>query len=283
MKKPNPKILIALVLMMAGVLAMAYPFYSFLWGDHVEKAAMEAYTKKALDLSATAKRKIREASENYEKSVDKNGGSVVDPWAVEDYEGSLNLPFEKEQFGYVIIPAIDVKGPLYLGATRSHLNKGLAQVEGTSLPIGGIDRRAVIAGHRGGHRVSVKLLHADQLKEGDKVYLYTMGNRLEYQVTGREVILPGENEKLLPIPGKDMITLLTCHPYPVNNKRLLINCERVPEKKPVKPTFHQMEEDLAAEPVTPKVAKSHKLTIAAAVGLTIVLLLLLLRFIKEFI
>ena len=75
--------------------------------------------------------------------------------------------------------------------------------------------------------------NVEKLEAGDDIFIDGRSGLLKYKVTGQEIIDPSDWEKVLPIEGKDMITLLTCHPKrPPRPKRLLINAERVVEKKP---------------------------------------------------
>ena len=72
----------------------------------------------------------------------------------------------------------------------------------------------------------------EKLEVGDEILIDGRTGLLKYQVTGQEIIDPSDWEKVLPIEGKDMVTLLTCHPKrPPRPKRILINAERVVEKK----------------------------------------------------
>lgn len=60
------------------------------------------------------------------------------------------------------------------------------------------------------------------------MYVEWKDNVLEYKVVGQEVIQPWEVEKLNPVEGKTMLTLLTCNPMrPPRRQRLLVNCELV--------------------------------------------------------
>ena len=52
-------------------------------------------------------------------------------------------------FGVLSIPKLEMEMPLYLGATDKHMADGAAQLGQTSIPIGGENTNAVIAGHRG--------------------------------------------------------------------------------------------------------------------------------------
>ena len=51
-------------------------------------------------------------------------------------------------FGVLSIPKLEMEMPLYLGATDKHMADGAAQLGQTSIPIGGENTNAVIAGHR---------------------------------------------------------------------------------------------------------------------------------------
>ena len=71
-------------------------------------------------------------------------------------------------------------------------------------------------------------LNLEELKENDEIFIDRAGERQEYRVVGFEVVNPNEWEKLEPLEGKEMITLLTCHPLkPPRRQRLLVNAERV--------------------------------------------------------
>ncbi len=66
----------------------------------------------------------------------------------------------------------------------------------------------------------------DKLNTGDVFYIHTMSETLTYRVKNQQVIYPYETEYLEIQEGKDMATLLTCHPFRHNYQRLLIQGER---------------------------------------------------------
>ncbi len=135
-------------------------------------------------------------------------------------------------FGYIDVPRISQKLPIYLGATDANLAKGVAQLERTSLPIGGLGTHSVIAGHRGFNRSIPFFRYLDQLVVGDRFYIHVLDRTLTYEVFATEVILPDEREKLSIDPDKDLITLLTCEPYTVSTHRLLVYAVRVDGEGP---------------------------------------------------
>lgn len=163
---------------------------------------------------------------NLQLSQDQSGLDSVDSYEapglnLEDYGMEAD-----DAIGYVEIPAMDVILPLYLGASRAHMNDGGAVLGQTSMPIGGISTNCVIAAHRGWNGKAM-FRDVELLQEGDLVYLTTLWETLTYQVTGISIIWPDEVEAVAIQPGQDMVTLLTCHPYIVGTHRYLVYCQRV--------------------------------------------------------
>ena len=155
---------------------------------------------------------------------------LCDPWAYQQPSFTLGeYGLEEEVFGVISIPALDLEMPLYLGATASHMAEGAAHLSQTSLPIGGLNTNCVIAGHRGWNGADY-FRYITELKPGDEVMITNLWETLTYRVTDTRIIMPNEVEQILIQEGRDMITLLTCHPYASGGKqRFLIFCDRVME------------------------------------------------------
>lgn len=134
-----------------------------------------------------------------------------------------------ETFGVISISKLNLEMPLYLGATDENMAKGAAVLSGTSVPIGGSNTNAVIAGHRGWGGAAY-FRYITELSIGDEVIITNLWERLRYRVVGTKIIEPHEIENILIQPGRDMVTLLTCHPYASGGKqRYLVYCQRIPE------------------------------------------------------
>lgn len=104
---------------------------------------------------------------------------------------------------------------------------GAAILSQTSIPIGGANTNAVIAGHRG-YRGASYFRYITELEIGDQVIITNLWESLSYEVVEKKIIQPYEVEEILIQPGEDMITLLTCHPYASGGKqRYVIYCARV--------------------------------------------------------
>ena len=137
---------------------------------------------------------------------------------------------EDEVFGVISIPAMELKMPIYLGATNQHMADGATHLSQTSLPIGGMNTNCVIAGHRG-YNGAAYFRYVTDLKPGDEVIITNLWETMTYVVTDTQIIKPNEVDQILIQEGRDMITLLTCHPYASGGKqRFLVFCDRVTEE-----------------------------------------------------
>lgn len=124
------------------------------------------------------------------------------------------------------VPAIEIEMPVYLGANTENMAKGAGHFSQTSLPVGGDNTNCVIAGHRG-YSGADYFKHLDTLKEGDSVQLVTLWNTLNYTVSEIRIIEPYDVEQILIQEGRELLTLLTCHPYASGGRyRYLVICER---------------------------------------------------------
>lgn len=134
---------------------------------------------------------------------------------------------KEEVFGIITIPAMELEMPIYLGATEQHMADGAAHLSQTSLPIGGANTNSVIAGHRG-YGGACYFRYIDKLQIGDTVMVTNLWEQLTYRVAEIKIIYPYQVEEILIQPGRELLTLLTCHPYASGGKqRYLVICERV--------------------------------------------------------
>ena len=134
--------------------------------------------------------------------------------------------FDSEIFGVIEIPKLKVCLPIYMGASRSNMEKGAAHMGETSLPIGGDNTNCVLAGHCGWNGAHY-FRYLSELEIGDEIVITNLWETLTYTVTETKIIEPNETDTILIQEGRDMLTLLTCHPYASGGRqRLLVFCER---------------------------------------------------------
>ena len=142
-----------------------------------------------------------------------------------EYLSILNIN-RNGMMGYISIPKIDVRIPIYHGTSSDILQKGVGHLEGSSFPVGGENAHAILSAHRGlpSSRLFTDL---DQLKEDDVFYIYILDQIFAYQVDQILVTEPSETDALRIVDGKDYVTLVTCTPYAINTHRLLVRGERI--------------------------------------------------------
>ena len=125
------------------------------------------------------------------------------------------------------IPRLDLELPVYLGANAANMARGGALLGQTSMPLGGENTNTVIAAHRGYYGAEM-LRNVQQIQIGDKITMTTPWDTLVYRVCELKIIQPDDINAVLIQPGRDLLTLTTCHPYTQNTQRYLEIAERDP-------------------------------------------------------
>lgn len=230
-KQPNNKrntfiMSFAIFMIVAGVIVLMYPIVGNYLANRERSAASTSYDNALKKMSAKEKKEQYNLAKVYNNYIfEKQQGKHTEPMVYKNI-----IKNDSGVMGTIDIPGIDIKQmPFYHGTSFKTLDKGLGHLEQSSIPIGGKDTRAVITGHSG---VQNQILFTDikNLEEGDIFYINILGKRLAYQIESFEEILPSEAEKVKIVPGKDMVTLLTCTPPGINTYRLLVNGHRIPYK-----------------------------------------------------
>lgn len=221
---------ISYLIFLIGLTILMYPQVMKLMADTENRQQLVQYEETIKTITKEEIKEDLEVFQEYNNRVVENTEVYVDPFIEEvipEEPQTTKVIKNNGAFGYLEIPKIQEILPIYLGATEANLAKGVAQMESTSIPVGGMGTNSVIAGHRGYYGADM-FRHLDQLEVGDRIYIYTLGMTLTYEVTGSEVIHPYQTEKLEIEPGKDQVTLLTCTPYRVSTHRLIIHTKRIP-------------------------------------------------------
>ncbi|WP_394022586.1 class C sortase [Anaerococcus martiniensis] len=278
---------IGYLLILLGLLFVTIPLIRRTYNDYSALASRKRFeelqTKRSAEEVATETRN----AEEYNEVVKNSDVTVSDPFTAEDYQTKYEK-FTKTNtpFAYLSIPKLDKHLPLYLDASLEHISLGVAQVDGTSIPIGGAGSRSVIAGHRGWW-TDTMFLYVDQLQAGDYVYIERAEETMRYVVHDKEIIGPYDWDKLAPRGEEDIITLLTCSPFmPPRPNRLLINCYR--DESAIAEEFNIPGKDLPAsqnedaDGKTDNMVKITRIiTLVFAILGTILFILTLIRFIRR--
>ena len=220
-------LVLATLLAVAGFCVMLWPVFT----RHKLQADTDAAVQEFLADRDEPERQYPELlaelqAYNQRIYTEKQSG-LVDLEACEEPAVDLTAyGIDDEIIGVLEIPAMELTMPVYLGASDVHLAAGAAVLGNTSAPIGGDNTTCVIAGHRG-WRGADYFRHIDRLHVGDTVKLTNLWETLTYTVMDIQIIQPHEIEKIKIQPNRDLLTLLTCHPYASGGKqRYVIYCER---------------------------------------------------------
>ena len=222
------KIIFIIILLFSGMLIIAYPYLiNRLYNNKVEKQkqvfnsivckgedrkkqALYQELKRINDTLFNEKQKNLSGEEAYKKA-------------------NINLKLygiQDNVIGYISIPRMKVDLPILLGANEENMKKGAVHLTETSYPIGGENTNCVIAAHRGYANASM-FRKIEEVEIGDKVYIENFREKLIYEVVQLRIIAPSDIGQILIREGKDMVTLVTCHPYRKNSQRYVVFCERI--------------------------------------------------------
>lgn len=234
MKKKISTITIS-IMFLAGLSLLLYPFVSDQWNTYRQKRLISSYDEQIAEKEEAGEidydsewEKANAYNEALLPSILPDSFAVAEASGEEDkeYMSSLNLNGDG-MMGYVEIPKINVKVPVYHTTEEEVLERAAGHLEGSSLPVGGASTHSVISAHRG--LPSAKLFtDLDKLEEGDHFLLSVLNEILCYEVDQVSIVEPEETEGLSVEDGEDLVTLLTCTPYGVNSHRLLVRGHRVP-------------------------------------------------------
>ena len=223
--RKTPFVLAAL-LTVAGICVMLWPV--------VTGYRLQANTDEAVQSFLEERKpeqqypKLLAALQEYNRQLyAEKQSSLIDLEACEEPAADLTAyGIEDEIIGVLEMPTMELTMPVYLGASDGHLAAGAAVLGSTSAPIGGDSTNCVIAGHRG-WRGADYFRHIDKLAVGDEVRITNLWETLTYTVADIQIIQPHEVDKIKIQQGRDLLTLITCHPYASGGRqRLVVYCER---------------------------------------------------------
>lgn len=223
----------SLFLFCLGLSIVLFPHLAQHYFQWQQEREADAFIQEAKDLPQHYVNKQIEQIVACNELIFQNEFTWKDPFfqATNNYvyeKCSLVVPNATDAFATIEIPKLHLLIPIYIGASENELSKGIGVVEGTSLPIGGKNTHTVLAGHRG-MGIKEMFRNLDQLTVDDVFYIHTVAGTLAYRVYDVIVILPHETERLMIQEGKDLASLITCHPYRANSHRLVVQGERMYE------------------------------------------------------
>lgn len=212
---------------------MIYPIISNQYYRIVQEGETLKFIKAQSKLDDAEIKERLELAKAYNETLDPS--RLSDPYTDKEKKGiaayakMLEL---KEMIGYIDIPKIDQKIPVYAGTFEEVLQKGAGHLQGTSLPIGGKSTHSVITAHRGLPKAKF-FRDLDKLENGDIFFFHNIAGTLAYEVDQKLTVEPSNFDPVLVKENEDYMTLLTCTPYMINSHRLLVRGHRTEYVGPI--------------------------------------------------
>ena len=223
--------IVLVLIFFIGLCVLLYPTVSDYWNSKVQSRAIVDYEAMLKDLTPEDYTAVFAQADQYNEQIRTIAYPLMYHDQVPGYEQTLNVT-GNGIMGYVTIPKIQVELPVYHGTSEAVLNVAAGHVQGTSLPVGGLNTHAVLSAHRG--LPSARLFtDLDKLEVGDVFTITVLDRLLTYQIDKIQIVRPNEVDDLYVAEGEDYCTLVTCTPYGINTHRLLVRGTRVetPEVK----------------------------------------------------
>lgn len=210
-----------------GLILCSYPLISGIVQQQAQKGTVATYQQMINNSSNSSLEetlsKAKEYNEVLFESLTSLSSDKLSILSEENYNEILNIG--NGIMGSIEIPSINVNLPIYHGTSDEVLSAGVGHLNGSSLPIGGINTKSILTAHRG--LPSSKLFtRLDEIVEGDLFFIRVLNETLAYKVIDIEVIEPEDVAGLEIEEGKDLASLITCTPYGLNTHRLVVTGER---------------------------------------------------------
>ncbi len=219
--------------MIAGLSLLVYPLVANTWNNHVQAQLVNNYSESVdeaiesgtLDVEAELDKAYAYNEALLPSILPDSFAEAEANGASQEYMDILNAN-DDGIMGYIQIPSINVKLPIFHTTNEDVLQIGAGHLEGSSLPVGGPDTHSVISAHRGLPSATL-FTDLDKMEIGEDFFIIIMDEYIAYEVDQIEVVEPDDTSLLQVEDGKDLCTLITCTPYGVNTERLMVRGHRV--------------------------------------------------------
>ncbi len=217
--------ILIVVLIVAGAALLLYPTVSNYLHSKYSASVIKDYHTVYQNTEEEKRQDIIRKAEDYNTRLFSANAPLYEPTQVTGYNDTLDLT-GTGVMGYIDIDKIGVELPIYHGVDAGVLQIGVGHLEGSSLPVGGVNTHCILSGHRG--LPSAKLFtDLNEMEIGDRFTITVLDRVLTYEVDQIKVVLPEDASELAIEEGKDYCTLVTCTPYGINTHRLLVRGIRV--------------------------------------------------------
>ncbi len=175
--------LIGIILILGGLVTIAYPFLEIALDKHDISKNISEWDKQ---------RKDNETQKNNDNKVNKNKYPVV------KVDG-------KDIIGKIVVVKTGEQIPILMGATEENLRGGATLYDNGIYP--GDNGTAIILGHR-----ETTFGFLENIKIGDEVDIESLNNIYKFKVKRTYITTP-DDESILSQENKPSLTLVTCYPF----------------------------------------------------------------------
>jgi len=199
--------------------------YSWYWEQRLMKEFEAGLPVLATELEEETKAAYGALQERFNDQVELEENEAADDQEAEQPQ-ETNAIALGNVLGILKIDKINLKMPILEGTTERNLNRGAAQIEGTS-PLGAVGN-AAIAGHRG-YNYGRLFNRLDELMVGDKIVVETGEGTYTYEVYQTLVVEPADVSVLNRNNQDKILTLVTCTPLYTSTHRLIVQAKAASE------------------------------------------------------
>ncbi|MFN2102960.1 sortase [Finegoldia dalianensis] len=224
------KNIVSKILLALGIIVFLIPLVLNLYYKNENKAVIKEFRSQKVEQNSS---KDNSKNENNNDSI-----SNIITGKQSDTNDKRNSPI-----GIIFIPKIKEQIPIYKdikGMLDINLDKGVVLLSRSTM-MKDIDEDSfkekenlsldpkktanmVLTGHRGTLNTNQNIFkNLDKLEKGDKFYIDNGINLLEFKVFEIKVIDPKQGNLIYSDQPFNQSTLVTCTPYLINNKRLIVS------------------------------------------------------------
>lgn len=223
------KNIVSKILLALGIIVFLIPLVLNLYYKNENKAVIKEFRSQKVE---------QNSSKDNSKNENNNSISNIITGKQSDTNDKQNSPI-----GIIFIPKIKEQIPIYKdikGMLDINLDKGVVLLSRSTM-MKDIDddsfkekenlsldpkktANMVLTGHRGTLNTNQNIFkNLDKLEKGDKFYIDNGTNLLEFKVFEIKVIDPKQGNLIYSDQPFNQSTLVTCTPYLINNKRLIVS------------------------------------------------------------
>ncbi len=222
---------VAAVLFAAGMIALAYRPVAMAVTDRVHEGEIERYIAAVNAMSEDEIAQVKSRAQEYNAECAVMRPMIFGAMSEENlrrYEAELCVP-GTDVIGYLEIPSIDVRLPIYHNSSPESLDRGCGHLEGSSLPVEGEAVNTFLFAHRNLAKAQM-FERLGEMREGDTFSLTVLKDTSVYRVQSVTVVDPRRQDAVDDQKierGEQTCTLATCHPNGSTEYRLFVRGVKV--------------------------------------------------------